>query len=69
MLSGHGVKEAIGEGEENPSEERFSSPSPTPTPSSPKTFDFIESLMAIASGLKIMPIGEKKSIRMRMLFF
>ena len=53
----------------NPSEERFSPPSPTPTPSTPQTFDFIESLMAIASGLKIMPIGEKKSIRMRMLFF
>lgn len=35
-------------------------PSPNPTPSSPKTFDFIESLMTIVSGLKIMPIGEKE---------
>ena len=52
----------IGEGRGNPSEEGLPL-------SPPKTFDFIESLMAIASGLKIMPIGEKKSIRMRMLFF
>ena len=46
------------------------SPSPKPTPSSPKTFDFIESLMVIVSGLKIVAHQRKrKSIRIRMLFF
>ena len=39
----------MGEGEENLSEERFSSPSPNPTPSTPKTFDLIESLLLVFS--------------------
>ena len=39
----------IGEGEENLSEDRFSSPSPIPTPSTPKTFDLIESLLSVFS--------------------
>ena len=38
---------SIGEGEENLSGERFSSPSPNPAPSFPKTFDRIESLSAV----------------------
>ena len=58
LLSGHGVNEAIGFGEGNLSGERF--PSPKPTPSSPKTFDFIESLMAIVSGLKIVAHQRKR---------
>ena len=37
----------IGEGKGNLSPERFPFPSPNPTPSSSKTFDFIESLLAV----------------------
>ena len=36
--------------------------SPSPTPPHPKTFDFIESLMAIVSGLKIVAHQRKRRV-------
>ncbi|WP_417023619.1 hypothetical protein, partial [Bilophila wadsworthia] len=48
----------VGWGGGNLGEQR--APPPKPTPSSPKTFDFIESLMAIVSGLKIVAHQRKR---------